>query len=320
MRRRIGAALMLLIGVALWLSALAAAQALAASCVEMRWDDGDIGAEALELALENAESPVRAALYGQGRVSGKLVCWAAGDLTLLAGSRVLYGHMNLSPGECAVSLETARELLGADDVRGRTIQVDGGEMVVRGVYAHGQGDVIVPWVKGQEEKMNRLLASAGDWPLGDSLRRAQDFAASLGLSGADQALDMPLLDQLAQTLAMLPGWVLAIWLVAWQVRGMRRGHKLLRGAALAASLAAMAWTLGAVAPPSYLLPTRWSDFAFWEQLVRGLAGRVRETLAAQHYALDQARTEALALAGVLAIAAAHLLAGGFGALTKKMEE
>ena len=202
-----------------------------------------------------------------------------GDAALIMDARMVSGEL---PGlsddiGCAVDEETALALLGSTDVAGQWITVNGGEMIIRGVMESigGRGLAICPAkLAGEERQMAGLALML--WP--GRGREASEWADELlslsGISSAamnDHATERALgawvlrMVTVATQIAVLAMILHAVWCLLR--RRIPDSMRWVSGTALFALGAGIGIALLFDSPPPMaLLPTRWSDFAFWPQL------------------------------------------------------
>lgn len=313
----------LILALALWAGAAWSLEGLSGAVLEMRWHGGGLTAAALDIALNDAGQTTRAAAWSirqgvaaeglrEGRVS---VARAHGDANLLCGGAALSGNLT----GCSVSLKTARALWGADDPTGRTLMLDGERFAVRGVFRRGKADVVLAGEKEGEAGFSCLALAFPDAPPGDWRALAASFAPGLGLGEADDLLDAPLYATVARFCARLPLWTLILLAAAWQLRAMKRGEKpsvrCLRILALPLSLCALFWAAGVrFEIPRWLLPTRWSDFAFWQKAFAALGERFAALVRAQLTPIDEANLYAALRALLMGAASGFCLARASGRL------
>ncbi|MEG2135688.1 MAG: ABC transporter permease [Clostridia bacterium] len=317
-------AALVVMALALWLGAAVLASGAGDASVELRWDDWAITRDAFDEARAARDTPICAALWraSHGQAKGihearVLVAQATGDLRLLAGDALIDGHVPLDEGACALSSAAARTLFGDENVLGREVILDGKALVVHGVYRAGQGDVLT---RGAG-KFDRLRVAVPGLERDMWLDEATAFSERCGAGAPDERLDFALVGQLARAVAGVPGWLLAFLLIyaAWRaVKRARSRPRLVCGAALALGFAGLGGMLRQVLIPRALLPTRWSDFAFWSDVAEKLGARVRDTFAARHYALDARCAQNAAWVMGLAICAV-CAACALGAQVKKWE-
>jgi len=260
---------------------------------------------------------------------------------------------------CALDEETALKLFGSLDILGRVVVIGGAEMEVCGVYAFppaaalgqpGRGLAFAPAaLMGAGDALTALemtiwFDAGGKAP--EEIARELMGAAGIGTGGdfttySDLRSGMALLTGLAENLlALLIILELLNILVKMTRASLRRGVVLkndrlrentgawtIAGAWLLRFLliiGAAAFTLtqtriqGAI-PPSYL-PTRWSDFAFWPDLLNSIFTGYANARLAASLRPDMLFEAILALCGALCVASLFLILWGRRALGRGLEQ
>lgn len=164
---------------------------------------------------------------------------------------------------CFLDAQTSAELFGTRQAAGQTVWC---------------GDQ--PYtVCGTVESMDRILirqASEADGAVLDMLSlylaensgSAQQFLIRYGLSG--KVMDTQFLSAAAQDMLLLLPLILGIWLIrllaaqASETDGLWHRAAYAAGALLAAA-AVLYFVFRRIEIPSDMIPTKWSDFSFWEQ-------------------------------------------------------
>lgn len=175
---------------------------------------------------------------------------------------VIYRHGG-APGfdktSCAVSVGLAWELWQADQVVGMTVEIDGTEYTVSGVF---------------EEEDCRLLrwgdtgftaVEIPDVPKGeDSYRYAQDLAAQCGLGMPAGILWGSGMADIGRLLCWLPLILAGCVLTVPYLARLRKLPGIIWCVLSLAIVLALPWLLEII--PGWLTPTRWSDFGFYGRL------------------------------------------------------
>lgn len=195
-------------------------------------------------------------------------------LTLWGESSLLLpdARPSLAPGTgngCLLDRAAALALFGDERAAGQKVRWNGRDYTVRGVFDAPEATLIVEAEPASDASFDRVtldLASEAN-----PRDRAEEFAMRHGLS-AEYAVQYGWLAALGRFFALLPALMIAFSLAA-RLGGCARARRdwpvqrlLLRLAAAAAALAVL-WLAGVrPAVPLDLVPTRWSDFSFWETL------------------------------------------------------
>ena len=288
--------------------------------VAARWPSGGVSPAQLEAQLD---------VFREDRTQGVpgLALWAqhaaqsvadGEEKTVRAAVLELYGPAEFvrtdryvsgsapakgSTKTCAVSEGAAFALWGGANVTGQTLVWGEQDYAVQGVFRGDDSLVIVQAAPDSKALFPNLQLRFSD---GGGRQAASEFLARTNF-GSPQLLDMPLLGWAFGTLATLPALLIGLWLLArLAAHGLRlRGNprKLLYYLPTAILVAGMDFFLlsrmGRV--PAALIPSRWSDFDYWNTLFSNLADRVRMWLSMPQ-AGDIATLFALLGAGLLVFA------------------
>ncbi|WP_394965876.1 ABC transporter permease [Candidatus Allofournierella excrementigallinarum] len=284
------------------------ADALAANCqsVSLRWRR-PIAAETAEAAREKQPGLTfwreeTASLGSLWRQAEAAVLYYRGNASLVWGAECLSGSMPspLDAGGCAVSTALAWQLFGSEDAVGLTLFQETAEYTVRGVFESEEPVALLP-------KADAAFTAA-ELPLeegagGDPAARVDACLVKSGLPEPGWRLYTPLPAALARGLAWLPLAFGAAVLAAALVRRAARLSFPARDAAFFALLGAAALALPAFlsAWPSWLTPTRWSDFSWWGQAAGQLSEMGKAFLTAPCAGRDLAIKTGLLAQGGLAL-------------------
>lgn len=241
-------------------------------------------AQAMRELEEEGEAPVRFAAWRQKNerqaenpdlqrsctVSVVEVC--GGSDLVLAGSARLDEQDREG---CLIGEKTAQTLFGNANAAGQKITVDGEEKIVRGLLYRAEDAVLVQAGAQEgtaEEKFTAVFAELPEGSSPESFR--QSFVLRHGIQGRTVGMDR--LSFAADVLCILVPALAAFWLIGGCVRAAKKEKEgrafFLAGCAVLLALF-FAWALGQIRVSPDMLPTRWSDFAFWKELL----GRERET-------------------------------------------
>lgn len=206
-----------------------------------------------------------------GRTAGAVTCIGF-DGNAADCLPAVYQH-GTAPGaagqQCAVSSALAWALFGGDDVVGQCVLLDRTQYFICGVFADTDSVLLYPARSGFTHAALRGTSPAT--PRAD----AAQWAAAAG-AGEVTALDYaPQKAQLAQLLCGLPLLLAGLCLAASVLRFLAGLPPLARGAGYfaAALVFALAQPHALQALPGWLIPSRWSNFAFWGTLWQELSQR-----------------------------------------------
>lgn len=212
------------------------------------------------------------------RTAESRLLWYWGESALVLGDTCISGQTPaaLDTNGCAVSTALAWELFGSQDVVGLTLSPEKGrEYTVRGVFESRDCLALIPR-KDSSFKAVELEATE------ETREDPETWAASLlqesGLPEPQWTLDTFAVSELGKFLAWLPllfggaaaGVALIKGAVRWNypVRDIAF-FALFLGVGLALTVFLEKW-------PSWLTPSRWSDFSWWGVT----AGKIREEMEA----------------------------------------
>jgi len=173
---------------------------------------------------------------------------------------------------CALSDQAAFDLFGGVNAMGQSLEWNGCTYTVQGVFQSGRAVMLVQAASDSEAVMTNMQLRFTD---GGSRQQAEEFLARADLGSGLLLLDMPLIAWGLNTVASLPalligGWALARLLArVWQRR--RYPRLLLTELPMLLPLAAGGvWLcVSDIKLPPSLIPSGWSDFAFWSALPKG---------------------------------------------------
>lgn len=172
---------------------------------------------------------------------------------------------------CAVDQKAADALFGSQNVLGNVLAWEGHLYIIRGIIKGMDGIVIIQADEGDERKFNTLALRVP--PEANGREVVESFVFSNGLAMPDAILDAPFRIQFMEAVALLPAWIIAITLIVKMItRTVRlRATPILCLCAAIATVAIAAIILYAAqfSPPwpERFIPTKWSDFTFWKELI-----------------------------------------------------
>ena len=211
---------------------------------------------------------------------------------------------------CIVSKGLAEAIWGNTDALGLTIALEGKLYYVRGVSDTAENQLLVQ-LEGDSQQLCENLEIL--FPGETTMTKAESYLAAADWSPAER-FNSPILQWLIDILSHLPQLALAALLLVslitkgWQLRHYKR---LLLGylpLGLGGSALAL-FALGKPNIPAELIPTKWSDFEFWQRLFSGAAGQWSSWFSQQRAGRDTALLYlTMAVLLLLAIAVPILLA------------
>ncbi|MDD4851226.1 MAG: ABC transporter permease [Gemmiger sp.] len=202
----------------------------------------------------------------------------------------------LSSADCAVSAPLAWQLFGSVEVVGLRILVGQTPYTICGVMAGQNNLLLAPTTRmdgftaieitpGANTSAN---TGAGASPYRDPEAFVRAWLQTAGFAAPSTQLYGNELGAVANFLAWVPLCLAALLVGATAAKASRRWPWHCRNGALFAVLLLLALGLPALLAhiPSWLTPTRWSDFAWWGNLGAVLTARVAQWFAARAYPKD----------------------------------
>jgi hypothetical protein len=203
----------------------------------------------------------------------------SGDAALVWNTNYLSGSApGVTDGSgCAVSLTLAYELWGGSDVVGKSVEIDGVERVVRGVF-EGEQLLMLASVRDEDTSQSYTAIELSGGQSTPTRNEAESFILAAGLEKPDTILiNHPAF--LATTMALLPIMILFLFFIVKLVIRLRQ-RLLLLNAIVFSALLVFALTLPALLEtlPTWIIPSRFSDFSFWGSLTRDIRADLMEYL------------------------------------------
>lgn len=201
-----------------------------------------------------------------GRMAEAVTCiFFAGNAGDCLPADYLQGAAPGAQGQqCAVSSALAWALFGSNDIVGQTLTLDRMQYTICGVFSADTQLLLYPGRSGFTHAA--LRGTSPDTPKAD----AEQWAAAAGV-GEISAIDYgPQRVWLAGALRFLPAALVGVALLVMLLRFISALPGLARGPAYfaLALLFALALPRFLQTLPGWLIPSRWSNFAFWPELWR----------------------------------------------------
>ena len=255
--------------------------------VEVKWENGGVSPAALvkqqtfsrqDGAAEQPEVTLWQAASGYEVMSGDRKSMAADMVVVFGDCRAVTAAAMLSGGfpagndlaGCAISSGLAFSLWGSTDVCGMPVIMEGDRLYVRGVFEGEEPRIFRQAQAGSEEPLSHMqLIFSGT----GTREKAEHYLLAADFSGG-MILELPLIEWALGIIVRFPAIILAAGILS---RVIRRGKWLWHYPALLAFwlpsallvLAGLFFCMDLPGIPAGFIPTRWSDFAFWENLVMG---------------------------------------------------
>ena len=194
-----------------------------------------------------------------------------------------------APGETditgvAVSDALAFKLWGSTDVIGMTVKTDGVSRVVRGVFSSEYEMALVSFAD-KDFSWNAVELSGGS--INTVRNDAENFAAASGL-GRPASIISAGIPYAANTMALAPVLLLFLYGFIMTAVFIFKQYRSVFAPGLFSFLIIFAFLLPQLLDmlPAWAIPTMWSDFSFWNSLIRGGTDSVKEFLGATPYLKD----------------------------------
>ncbi len=206
-----------------------------------------------------------------------------GEAMLACPAQYVFGRAPVTEKECAVSSTLAEALWGAQSVVGLEATASGKTCTVVGVFSGSDKILLTPgaadWTAAE---LHSVPAGADGWKYG------RDYAMQLGLPQPDQVLWGSGFAWLASVLPWLPLLFCGFYAIAFFLHGLRKQSP----TAFSLTLTGLAFILVLLLPrllsglPAWLIPTKWSDFSFWNNLSISFSSRFRDYLSLSPKTID----------------------------------
>ena len=178
----------------------------------------------------------------------------------------------------AVSENLARNLWGSIDIIGMGVYVNNEPRIVRGVF-HGSLELALVSFHIEDISLNFSAVELSGGISSTTRGDAESFALSAGLGRPDYII-MGGVGAVSVFMSFFPLLIPLIYAVVMLVRYVRKHYPLVGAPLFFGGLILFAVFLPILlnALPTWLTPTRWSDFGFWGMQVSNAAYALREFL------------------------------------------
>jgi hypothetical protein len=178
---------------------------------------------------------------------------------------------------CAISSALAFALWGGTDVVSKVVNVDGNERIVRGVFEETQLLALMS-VRDEDTRQNFSAIELSEGPPLPTRSDVIDFISRAGLSIPDVILlNRPTF--LASVMFALPLMLLAFFVMVIVIKRFKK-HPLALGIISFSLFLLLALTLPVLLDslPQWIIPSRFSDFSFWNTQLTILSTDLHEHL------------------------------------------
>lgn len=241
------------------------------------------GSGALPLTAFGQQEQRKVSAGAPRREAELTLLWTYGRMDRAMSVPLLSGYYPAAgEGGCVVDESAAYRLWGSLQVTGEALRYDGKDYTVRGVSEEAGGVVLLPAAAEQKVLSSLVLEPP---PQKDRRVAAEEFRVRHALGEADAVLLLGGFGALGRFLLFLPLLILAgvlfcrVLQALWQLR--HTPFLLTLGLCALVLILVLGFRLSGVQVsfPQSMVPTRWSDFEFWQRLFSGwrenLAGLLR---------------------------------------------
>lgn len=212
----------------------------------------------------------------------------------------------LSSTNCIISELLAWQLWGSLDTLGKTVEFDGKEKIVAGIYKSSRAEAAY-----SSENSNEIWQNVEVYGPDGTITREDltDYITAAGLGQPSAIIDGKGIIGLLSAALWLPPVILAGAGVLFLLRILKAERLWLRNAVIFTGLLLLAAFLPRLLGllPPWLIPTKWSDFSFWTGLWEKFGGYIAEFLGMRPYTRDiQVKTLLIKQAAVLSLSFLYL--------------
>lgn len=196
--------------------------------------------------------------------------YQAYGVEFLAGGYPIEGDSN----GCAISDSLSSELYGSTDVMGLEFAYKEENYTVRGVF---KDENKLSLFAGEYDENYTVVELIGDMK-GDSEGNVTIFVENSGLDTPDLIVYGSGIISLLEFACNLPLLVLVTWLSLYSISLIQNRYPSIKEALWLIVLFILAYRLPTLLEqiPQWMLPSRWSDFAFWQSLFETMILRIEE--------------------------------------------
>ena len=194
-----------------------------------------------------------------------------GDMHDVCPMELLYGGFPAMVDEagCVIDVDTAWSLFHHKDVIGADVRIGGKPYIVRGIVRAKEAMILFRDEKAEYENLEIACSN-----MEEATSLVTTFLYRYGLAAEYTVVENGFYGRLATGLSGLPGWIIGAAILfallkrAWKRRSIPLQFILLC-IALAGTFYLLKWLLEFhLYWPDRFLPTRWSDFTFWPELIK----------------------------------------------------
>ena len=178
----------------------------------------------------------------------------------------------------ALSDSLAWTLFGSTDVVGMEVKLDEETRVIRGVF-EGETALALLSTRDEDTAQSWSAAELSAGPADATRADAESYATASGLGKPDSILTSGAAS-FANAMSLLPLLLMAAYGLALCLAFLRRRPVAFRQGLFFLACLTLAFSLPTILEtlPGWMIPTRWSDFAFWSELFSQAEDSLREFL------------------------------------------
>lgn len=194
-----------------------------------------------------------------------------GNMRDVCPMEILYGGFPpmIDEAGCVIDVDTAWSLFHHTDVIGAHVHIGGTSYIVRGIVRAKEAMI---HLRDENAEYENLEFTCSNMDEAGSI--VTTFLYRFGLADNYTIVENGFYGKLAAGLSGLPGWIIAAVILfallkqAWKRRSIPL-QLIFLGIALVSLFYLLAWLLELQLDwPDRFLPTRWSDFTFWQELFK----------------------------------------------------
>ena len=262
------------------------------------------GNQALSLSRDSRDGDLSFTLWGESenvqvaapdlnrKANAGLITAAGSSGLILPGSRTLEVT---DTGGCMIDEKLSGLLFGSTKIQGKSLMIDGRPYEILGVLPGSSGTALIQADRDTKAVMNRVtLHITGKESRQEAVRR---FSGSTGIQGT--LLPLHLYGIFSEALLRITAAFFLLYLLSGIFRKADGLFPLLVGIL---SAAACIWILDIrIRIPGDMLPSQWSDFAFWAEAAEQKAGEIALLFKAEKSGMELSYFTSAFISGLFSI-------------------
>jgi len=180
---------------------------------------------------------------------------------------------------CAVSDSLAFKLWGSTDIIGKSVLVDDVKRIIRGVFKNDHELILISYPDEDTSQYWHVVELSGD-SLDFTRFDVINHATQIGLNNPDNILTSSELLFLVFFMAIIPVSIVCFYGLILIYSYMKKYHEFISRLLVYGLFISLVLALPVLLAflPGYFIPTRWSDFQFWSNLISQMRFNFREFL------------------------------------------